>query len=129
MSKLIDFYEDEIHSKVRDILSECKYVSSRELGLDGRCGLVYIDEDSIVVHKSNNKAIRYYGGFEYIDDEDIVEVGDFVVYTNNSDRVSDCLERFYESQEELVEQRKERGTSLQDVLDFLNFNTTRGLAI
>jgi hypothetical protein len=103
MSKLLDFYEDEIHNKVRDILSECKYVSSRELGLDGRCGLVYIDEDSIVVHKSNNKSIRYYGGFEYINDEDIVEVGDFVIYLNNNSRVENCLEHYNESQEEMVE--------------------------
>jgi hypothetical protein len=103
MSKLLDFYEDEIHNKVREILNDCVYVSSSELGLDRRCGFVYIDEDSIIVHKNDNKSIRYYGGFEYIDDGDIVEVGDFVVYTNNNSRVENCLEHYFESQEELVE--------------------------
>jgi hypothetical protein len=103
MSKLIDFYYDEVNDRVRDILKDCPLVSASKLGLDSRCGTVYIDEDSIVVHKSNNKSIRYYGGFEYVDEEDITEVGDFVIYSDDSSRVRECIEYFLEGAEELVE--------------------------
>ena len=34
------------------------------LGLDDRCGVVYVDEDTIVAHTGSR--IDYYGGFEYI---------------------------------------------------------------
>ena len=102
MSKLLNFYEDEIHDKVREILSGCETVRADKLGLDRRCGMLYIDEDSIVVHISDDQRLQYYGGFEYIDKCDRVQVGDYVVYLDSSDRVADCLDCYNNPEEEVA---------------------------
>lgn len=65
------------------------------LGLDDRCGVVYVDEDTIVAHTGSR--IDYYGGFEYIKEgEGRVTLGEFTFYTSDSGRVRDALESLME---------------------------------
>lgn len=68
--------------------------------MDSRCGTLFIDDDCVVVRKRNDKSIRYYGGFEYIDDEFRIEFGDYVIYTSDHDRVQRCIENYHESKSE-----------------------------
>jgi hypothetical protein len=69
-------------------------VSAVDLGLDVRCGRAYVGEnnDCIVVDSGNARSYDYYGGFEYIADEDKRVVGDYVVYLATADRVMEALE-------------------------------------
>ena len=85
---------DEIQDMVERQVAGMRRVSATELGLDQRCGFAYVDEDmeTIVVDDSRARSFNYYGGFEYIDDEDKRTLGDYVIYFNTSSRVSEALE-------------------------------------
>jgi hypothetical protein len=53
----------------------------------------------IVVDSANARSYNYYGGFEYIDDEDKRVLGDYVIYMNTSDRVQDALDALMERED------------------------------
>lgn len=99
---MTDFYE--IDNLVDEIVGQMKRVRSEEIGLDGRCGTVYIDYDFVCVNVRNQQTIEYYGGFEYIDKEFVKTYGDYVFYSRDHDRVNDCLDYFEgnEMEEEVV---------------------------
>ena len=74
--------------------NEMMRVCASELGLDERCGYVYVNEDCIVVQYNYTRGLEYYGGFEYVDDEYKIRMGDFIVYMNEDDRVADAIAHF-----------------------------------
>ena len=88
MLDLVDEVQDMVERQVQGM----RRVSANELGLDIRCGRAYVDEDCIVVDAGNARSYDYYGGFEYIDDEDKRVLGDYVVYLATADRVMEALE-------------------------------------
>ena len=85
---------DEVQDMVERQVAGMRRVSATELGLDQRCGFAYVDEDmqAIVVDDARARSFNYYGGFEYIDDSDKRQLGDYVIYFDTSDRVRDALE-------------------------------------
>ena len=90
---------DEIQYQVERHVNGLRRVRANELGLDNRCGSAYVGEnlDCIIVDSSNLRSFNYYGGFEYIDSEDKRQLGDYTIYFNTCDRVSDALERLMET--------------------------------
>jgi hypothetical protein len=84
---------DEIQYMVERHVQGLRRVSAVELGLDMRCGRAYVSEnmDAIIVD-GDARSFNYYGGFEYIDSEDIRKLGDYTVFLDTSDRVRDALE-------------------------------------
>ena len=91
---------DEVQDLVERQVAGMRRVRATQLGLDVRCGSAYVDDnmDCIVVEGSNERSYNYYGGFEYIDDEDKRQLGDYTVFLNTNDRVSDALECLMESE-------------------------------
>ena len=89
---------DEVQDMVERQVQGMRRVNASELGLDMRCGRAYVDDNMeyIVVDAGNARSYNYYGGFEYIDDEDKRTLGDYVIYLNTSERVSDALENLME---------------------------------
>ena len=83
---------DEVQDMVERQVQGLRRVGASDLGLDPRCGRAYIDEDCIVVDAGNARSFDYYGGFEYIAEEDKRVLGDYVVYLATSDRVMEALE-------------------------------------
>ena len=85
---------DEIQYQVERHVQGLRLVSATELGLDVRCGRAWVGEnnDCIVVTDANARGYNYYGGFEYIDEEDVRKLGDYVFYLDTSERVRDALE-------------------------------------
>jgi len=90
---------DEIQYQVERHVQGLRRVSAVDLGLDVRCGRAYVGEnnDCIVVDEGNARSYNYYGGFEYIDSEDVRKIGDYVIYLDTSDRVRDALEALMET--------------------------------
>ena len=83
---------DEINNLVDRQVQGMERVSASSLGLDDRCGRVYIDRDDRVIVVEGSRSIDYYGGFEYIKEgEGRVTVGDYTFYME-CDRVEDCFE-------------------------------------
>jgi hypothetical protein len=91
---------DEVQDMVERQVSGMRRVPASDLGLDQRCGFAYVDGDMecIVVDDARARSFDYYGGFEYIADEDKRRLGDYVIYFNTCDRVSDALECLMEKE-------------------------------
>jgi hypothetical protein len=88
---------DEIQYQVERHVQGLRRVTANELGLDIRCGRAYVGEnmDCIIV-EGDGHSFNYYGGFEYIADEDKRVLGDYVFYLDTSERVRDALEALME---------------------------------
>lgn len=78
----------------QELISMTKQVSASTCGLDERCGTVYV-APNFIASKAPSR-IDYYGGFEYIDKHDRWELGDYTIYTDESDRVRDALDAYQE---------------------------------
>lgn len=85
-----------------------------DLGLDFRCGRIYVSVDGDFVAVSNTRSIEYYGGWEYIDSEFKFDAGDYRFYDREADRV-DAVIRYYR---ELVQD----GYRYEDGKGFVNSN-------
>lgn len=88
---------DELNYKLECAINDLPKVRADKIGLDSRAGAVYVDVDNdlIITGHHNVRSLEYYGGFEYIDDEATMSVGEFKIYgIEQNDRVEDALE-FY----------------------------------
>lgn len=85
---------DKVNSVVEQFIQEnMKPASAEELGLDERSfyGEVYVSNEYIAAGINSNRSLQYYGGFEYVDEENRTQVGEYVFYSADSDRVADCI--------------------------------------
>jgi hypothetical protein len=93
---------NEINGKVEELIDEeFRLVKPEDVGLDSRAGYnLFINEDFIAVSKSNRRSLDYYGGFEYVDEEHVTVLGDYVFYSADDERVQDHLDQFFVQEEE-----------------------------
>ena len=83
---------DEITYGLERYVAGMERISADKLGLDIRCGRVYIDRAERVIVSDSARSLDYYGGFEYIKEgEGRTTIGEYVIY-NGADRVEDCFE-------------------------------------
>jgi len=88
---LLDEVTEMVHRHVQGMRKE----PASRLGLDERCGMLWVDEDTIVSYTGSR--LDYYGGFEYIKEgEGRTTLGDFTFYSSESDRVADAIEQLME---------------------------------
>lgn len=75
-----------------------KKMTAREIGFeDSRAGYqLYVSGEGIVVHKDGLRDLRYYGGFEYISEENVSVVGDYTMYSVEDDRVERLIQRLFD---------------------------------
>lgn len=95
----MDFYDlqESVDRLVRDYIDTATEVKAEDLGLDRRAAYrLYITDELIAVPKGADGTLQYYGGFEYVDKEYRKEIGDWVFYSIEDDRVADHLERYKE---------------------------------
>ena len=87
----------EINQKVEALIDEMREVKPEEIGLDKRAGYnLYIDEEYIAVkNDSDLKNLRYYGGFEYVDEQYVQVIGDYVFYHSEDERVAGHLSEYF----------------------------------
>lgn len=84
-----------VNELVEERLGECQDVRADRMGLDDRCGTLKVHQDFIAVPIHSNQRIRYYGGFEYVHDENVVTLGGWVFYSAEDSRVRDHLSYIY----------------------------------
>ena len=77
--------------------SEAVCVNADQVGLDFRCGMVYVSVADDFVAVSGNYSINYYGGFEYIDSDYITTIGHMTFYSGETSRVEDCIRYYIEN--------------------------------
>lgn len=93
----LDSILEEVNNKVELLLEQCNYEPASRFGLDERCGSLYTDGDSFVAVKvSGDKRLQYYGGFEYVEKNQRVHMGEYVFYcfTSNDERVGRALDHY-----------------------------------
>ena len=100
-----DMTEAIVEVVERNVRDNFEMVSADRLGLDIRAGYkLFVNEDAIAVAKHNDRTLQYYGGFEYVDSEYRVEMGDFVFYMCDDERVREHIETYYSETKEAVEE-------------------------
>ena len=90
---------DEVTELTDNYVSNMEMVPANRLGLDIRCGKVFVSPDCIGVYKGNDRTLQYYGGFEYVDIDYRYEFGDYVFYGSEDNRVRDCLDCYLNKEE------------------------------
>ena len=91
---------------IEDAVQELPKVSTAKIGLDVRAGYVYVDLDDrcIIVDSGSVRSLDYYGGFEYVEDDNTTEIGQYKVYMEEGfhgeicERVADALDRYEEEE-------------------------------
>jgi len=92
----------KVTAQVEDFLEDegTKQVTAKELGLDPRAAYkLWATNDCIIVPKSEDRNLQYYGGFEYVDKECRKEVGDYVFYFSEDSRVAGHLDHLVDEDE------------------------------
>jgi hypothetical protein len=89
-------FEDLLHDvneMVGQALAETQSVSPEALGLDRRASWseLKVTDEFIAVPESQDRTMRYYGGFEYVSEEHRTVLGDWVFYSVESNRVREHL--------------------------------------
>lgn len=91
---------DDVETKTRRFVNDnMDMVPASDCGLDPRCGRLFVNDEGIAVNKANDRGLQYYGGFEYVDKDYRFELGDFVFYSVDDDRVRDHVETFFAEEE------------------------------
>jgi hypothetical protein len=86
---------DEVNDMVARHVQGMRREPASRLGLDDRCGMLYVDEDCIVAYTGSR--LDYYGGFEYIKEgEGRTTLGEFTFYSSEHNRVADAIESLME---------------------------------
>jgi len=76
------------------ISKEFTKVPAKDLGLDERCYMLFVNDDAIAIRKERQGTIEYYGGFEYVDKDCKKEVGDWVFYFAEDSRIAGHIARW-----------------------------------
>lgn len=90
---------DNIDELIDGYLNGAQEVLPEDLGLDRRAAYrLFITDDVIAVTKDGDRSLQYYGGFEYVDPEYRRELGSWVFYSAEDDRVAGHLDRYKETE-------------------------------
>ena len=92
--------QEQIERKVDQYFedSAAQRVSAKDLGLDYRAGFVFVSTEEGWIASRNTRSLEYYGGFEYIDLEYKVTVGEITFYSDDHDRVANAIDYYKETQ-------------------------------
>lgn len=97
------YFISEMNDKIGRYVYKMDEFTPEDLGFDRRAAYrVYVDKDRtcIVINKNDDKHFQYYGGMEYVDRDCRTEMGDWVFYFADDERVQGHLDHL---NEELVE--------------------------
>lgn len=87
----------DTQAELQNAIHQLPRVSADKLGLDERSGTLYVDEENelLIATRFAASSLEYYGGFEYVDPLAVSRFGDWVIYTNDDDRVADAFDYYH----------------------------------
>jgi hypothetical protein len=98
---------DEVLSRAEDLagelIDEATETRAEVFGLDPRAAYqlwLGSEHDCIIVPKDQDRTLQYYGGFEYVMAECRTELGGYVVYSAEDERVQGHIDRALDREEE-----------------------------
>lgn len=95
---IVNVMNDMVEQLIDD---KFQMVKPKEVGLDTRSSYqLFINEDYIAIRKSDRRSLDYYGGFEYVDEEHVTVLGDYIFYSADDERVQGHLDEFFHQEKE-----------------------------
>lgn len=89
-------------------VDKMRYVQPDELGIDRRAAYrVWVDKTCVVIERGDLRSFNYYGGGEYVDEEHVYQVGDYVIYMNDDSRVQGWIDYMFNEELEDCEEIEE----------------------
>lgn len=91
----MEFYklESVLQESVSSFIKCAEEVKPEVCGLDKRAGYkLFITEDVIACRLENDKALQYYGGFEYVDQDYRSVMGGYAFYSIDDERVQEHIQ-------------------------------------
>jgi hypothetical protein len=85
---------NQLKQSINDMVTEFieenfKEVKPADIGLDERSATrVFVGDDGIAITDHNRRTMDYYGGFEYVDKEHVTQLGGYIFYSIEDDRVA-----------------------------------------
>ena len=91
---------EEANGLAMDYINDnMKVCGPLDLGLDPRsAGTFYVSEDGIAINSYNRRNLDYYGGFEYVNNDCVLVIGEYTFYLSEDSRVADHIETYFESE-------------------------------
>lgn len=97
----LDDVIEQIDNLVEEVMERAESVKPRLLGIDSRAShIVYVFEDRIAIPSSNRRSFDYYAGGEYVNEEYVSELGGYVFYHREDNRVDGWISNYEESEVE-----------------------------
>jgi hypothetical protein len=93
MQHPLDFL-DSINDRIASFVGTFNEFTPEDLGLDRRAGYrLYVDpgHTCIAILRDADKALQYYGGFEYVHTDYRRQMGDWVFYFDEDERVATAI--------------------------------------
>lgn len=83
----------EVNKLVEDYIAEnMEEVNPKDCGIDDRaCYRMWKSADGVAIRKSDKGRFNYYGGGEYVNQDCVNELGDYVFYSAEDSRVAGWL--------------------------------------
>jgi hypothetical protein len=76
------------------IAENAVYVRAESVGLDSRCGSIWVSESGVICTAANLGRLNYYGGFEYVDASCRMTIGNYTIFYAEDDRVAGVIENY-----------------------------------
>ena len=102
---MMSFYNltQKINQQVEEFLSEsCTQTTAKDLGIDERsCWTIWRCHDCVVIRRTDKNRFDYYAGGEYVDNDCVNIMGDYVFYSADDERVAGWLGLYQEEHEDV----------------------------
>ena len=98
----MNLYEaiEQVDSTAEELINTMNRVSAERLGLDPRAGYtMYAVDEAVAVRTSNIGPLYYYGGFEYVNKENIKVIGEYTFFLRDEERIRSCLDYLEEHED------------------------------
>lgn len=97
MYKLVETIENAVEAYIKESdVVEIGAHGLEELGLDFRCGRIFISVSEGFVASCSPSSIEYYGGWEYIYSEFKLDAGGYRFYDREASRVDSVIRHYRE---------------------------------
>lgn len=100
-------FVDEVNYAIDKLVKRMDQVRPQDIGLDERSsyGPLYINSDWIVATNASARVLNYYGGFEYVHSQYVLNLGNYVLYSGDDSRVREHIRRW--EMKDLSEEERE----------------------
>lgn len=89
----------EGQNKMIELVRTLPKAKAGDCGLDPRSGYFWVDDDAgTLITRGESRDIMYFGGFEYVDPDYVMRVGEFIIFDTEDERVDEVYQAWRDTQ-------------------------------